>query len=103
MLSLYGKNEQRYERQYLVLNVIHGKEIEIEYNKNEIVDSNAYFGYNCIAKVVLKIVENKVEKSKKVYPKIKDPNKIIEKMKKINNDQLKNSLKNLLKAFNERN
>ena len=26
-----------------------------------------------------------------------------EKMKKINNDQLKNSLKNLLKAFNERN
>tara|TARA_B100000242_G_scaffold267757_1_gene217410 strand:+ start:1524 stop:2006 length:483 start_codon:yes stop_codon:yes gene_type:complete len=88
----------------LVLNVIHGKEIEIEYNKNEIVDKvNAYFGYNCIAKVVLKIVENKVEKSKKVYPKIKDPNKIIEKMKKINNDQLKNSLKNLLKAFNERN
>ncbi len=88
----------------LVLNVIHGKEIEIEYNKNEIVDKvNAYFGYNCIAKVVLKIVENKVEKSKKVYPKIKDPNKIIGKMKKINNDQLKNSLKNLLKAFNERN
>ena len=88
----------------LVLNVIHGKEIEIEYNKNEIVDKvNAYFGYNCIAKVVLKIVENKVEKSKKVYPKIKDPNKIIEKMKKINNNQLKNSLKNLLKAFNERN
>ena len=88
----------------LVLNVIHGKEIEIEYNKNEIVDKvNAYFGYNCIAKVVLKIVENKVAKSKKVYPKIKDPNKIIEKMKKINNDQLKNSLKNLLKAFNERN
>ena len=88
----------------LVLNVIHGKEIEIEYNKNEIVDKvNTYFGYNCIAKVVLKIVENKVEKSKKVYPKIKDPNKIIEKMKKINNDQLKNSLKNLLKAFNERN
>ena len=87
----------------LVLNVIHGKEIEIEYNKNEIVDKvNAYFGYNCIAKVVLKIVENKVEKSKKVYPKIKDPNKIIEKMKKINNDQLKNSLKNLLKAFNEK-
>ena len=88
----------------LVLNVIHGKEIEIEYNKNEIIDKiNAYFGYNCIGKVILKIVENKIEKSKRVYPKIKSSEKIIEKIKEINNDQLKNSLKNLLKAFNERN
>ena len=87
----------------LVLNVIHGKEIEIEYNKNEIVDKvNAYFGYNCIGKVILKIVENKIEKSKRVYPKIKSSEKIIEKIKEINNDQLKNSLKNLLKAFNEK-
>ena len=87
----------------LVLNVIHGKEIEIEYNKNEIIDKiNAYFGYNCIGKVILKIVENKIEKSKRVYPKIKSSEKIIEKIKKINNDQLKNSLKNLLKAFNEK-
>ena len=88
----------------LVLNVIHGKEIEIEYNKNEIIDKiNAYFGYNCIGKVILKIVENKIEKSNRVYPKIRNSEKIIEKMKKIDNEQLKNSLKNLLKAFNERN
>ena len=87
----------------LVLNVIHGKEIEIEYNKNEIIDKiNAYFGYNCIGKVILKIVENKIEKSKRVYPKIKSSEKIIEKIKEINNEQLKNSLKNLLKAFNEK-
>ena len=33
----------------LVLNVIHGKEMEIEYNKKEIIDKiNSFFGYNCI-------------------------------------------------------
>ena len=33
----------------LVLNVIHGKEMEIEYKKKEIIDKiNSFFGYNCI-------------------------------------------------------
>ena len=33
----------------LVLNVIHGKEMEVEYNKKEIIDKiNSFFGYNCI-------------------------------------------------------
>ena len=34
----------------LVLNVVHGKEIEIEYGKNNIIDKiNLYFGYNFIS------------------------------------------------------
>ena len=41
----------------LVLNVIHGKEMEVEYKKNEIVDKiNSFFGYNCISHVTLKII-----------------------------------------------
>ena len=33
----------------LVLNVLHGKELEIEYSKKEIIDKiNSFFGYNCI-------------------------------------------------------
>ena len=44
----------------LVLNVIHGKELEIEYGKNNIIDKiNLYFGYNFISKIELKII-NKV-------------------------------------------
>ena len=36
----------------LVLNVIHGKEMEIEYKKNEIMDKiNVFFGYECINNV----------------------------------------------------
>ena len=88
----------------LILNAIHGKEMEIEYEKKEIIDKiNSFFGYNCISKVTLKIIENKIKFNKKIFPKINDLSKIEEKMKKVNNKDLKNSLNNFLKAFNERN
>ena len=88
----------------LVLNVIHGKEMEVEYAKNEIIDKiNSFFGYNCISHIALKIVQDKIKQSDKVFPKIKNLSKIEKKMSKINNEDLKSSLNNFLKAFNERN
>ena len=88
----------------LILNVIHGKEMEVEYEKTEIMDKiNSFFGYNCIGHVTLKIVQDKINIAKKVNPKIKDFSKIEEKMSKINNNELKSSLNNFLKAFDERN
>ena len=87
----------------LVLNVIHGNEMEIEYKKNEIIDKiNSFFGYNCISHIALKIVQDKIVTNKKVFPKIKNLLKIEEKMKKVSNEELKISLKNLIKAFNEK-
>ena len=87
----------------LVLNVIHGKEIEVEYEKNEIMDKiNSFFGYKCISNVVLKIVQDTV-KPKKSFTKIKNFSKIEDKMSKVNDETLKSSLNNFLKAFNERN
>ncbi len=87
----------------LVLNVIHGKELEVEYEKNEIMDKiNSFFGYKCINNVILKIVQDTV-KPKKSFPKIKDFSQIEDKMSKVNDDTLKSSLNNFLKAFNERN
>tara|TARA_Y100000816_G_scaffold291961_1_gene285167 strand:+ start:1510 stop:1995 length:486 start_codon:yes stop_codon:yes gene_type:complete len=88
----------------LVLNVIHGKELDVEYGKNEIIDNiNSFFGYNCISSVKLKISEEKLDKHIKILPKIKNLKKIDEKINKVNNIQLKNSLNNFLKAYNERN
>ena len=87
----------------LVLNVIHGKELDVEYKKNEIIDKiNSFFGYNCIKQVNLKVISNKIIKRNKVLPKIKDFKQIDEKIKKVENNQLKNSLSNFLKAYNER-
>ena len=88
----------------LILNVIHGKEMEVEYEKTEIMDkSNSFFGYSCISHITLKIVQDKIIQNVKVFPKIENLSKIEEKMSKVNNIELKNSLNNFLKAFNERN
>ena len=88
----------------LILNVIHGKEMEVEYEKQEIIDKiNSFFGYNCISQVTLKIVQDTIKTNEKVFPKIKNFSKIEEKMNRVNDDGLKSSLNNFLKAFNERN
>ena len=88
----------------LVLNVVHGKEIEVEYMKKEIIDKiNSFFGYSCIKQVSLKIVQDTIKSKNKVFPKIKNLPRIEEKMDKIKDNRLKNTLKIFLKAFNERN
>tara|TARA_Y100000816_G_C25808703_1_gene423380 strand:- start:153 stop:638 length:486 start_codon:yes stop_codon:yes gene_type:complete len=88
----------------LVLNVTHGKEVEIEYKKREIMDKiNDFFGYDCISKIKLKITKNENVDQKKVFPEIKNLPQIEKKMGKIDNQQLKNSLNIFLKAYNERN
>ncbi len=88
----------------LVLNVIHGKELEVEYEKNQIIDKiNSFFGYKYISNVTLKTVRDKVVKNLKSFPKLKNINKIEEKINKVNDNQLKGSLNSLLKAYNERN
>ena len=87
----------------LVLNVLHGKEMEVEYEKNNIKDKiNSFFGYDCISNVNLKIVQPELNKQTKNFQKIKNLNQIEKKMKKINNDKLKISLSNFLKAYHEK-
>ena len=88
----------------LVLNVMHGKEMEVEYEKKEIIDKiNSFFGYKCINNVKLKIIENTIDYNKKVFPRIKNFSKIEEKMSKVTNSDLKSTLNKFVKAFNERN
>ena len=87
----------------LVLNVLHGKELEIEYAKKEIIDKiNSYFGYECISQITLKIIQEKTKFKQNQFPKIKNFSKINETINKVNNSELKSSLNNFLKAFNER-
>ena len=87
----------------LVLNVLHGKEMDVEYEKNNIKDKiNSFFGYNCICNVNLKIVQPEINKQTKNFQKIKNLNEIKKKMEKINNNKLKISLSNFLKAYHEK-
>ncbi len=88
----------------LFLNVIHGKELDVEYEKNEIIDKiNSFFGYECISNINLKITQNTLQKRYKFLPKIKDLTKIEKKVDNVEDKQLKSSLNNFLKAYNDRN
>ena len=87
----------------LILNVHHGKEMEVEYKKKTIIDKiNSFFGYNCIDQISLKIVQDKIVLNKKKFSTIKNFDKIKKKMSEVKDKDLKNSLNNFLKAFNER-
>mgnify|MGYP001966242144 FL=1 len=88
----------------LILNVRHGKELEIEYEKKEIIDKiNSFFGYSCISQVTLRIVQDKLKSQDKTFSRIQNFTKIEKKMKMVKNVSLKNSLSNFVKAFNEKN
>ena len=88
----------------LMLNVIHGKELEIEYSKKEIIDNiNSFFGYDCISHISLKIVRKRISHKRNKITKIKNFKKINERIDEVKNSQLKSSLNNFLKAFTERN
>ena len=87
----------------LVLNVTHGKEMEVEYEKkNNMEKINSFFGYSCISKITLKISQYKKNKQIRVLPKIKDIDMIESKINKVNDKHLKSSLNNFLKAYNEK-
>jgi len=87
----------------LILNVIHGNELTIEYGKQEIIDKiNSFFGFKCIKEIKLKIVqEKKISKKKISVNKVKI--NYNNKLNNINNEGLKNSLNKLIEAYNAKN
>ena len=83
----------------LVLNVIHGKELEIEYGKNNIIDKiNLYFGYNFISKIELKIINKVLNKDEKIVSRRSFDRNLSD----IKNINLKKKLNQLIKAYNEK-
>ena len=87
----------------LVLNVIHGNELAIEYAKQEIIDKiNSFFGFKCIKEVKLKVVqEKKIFESKISMNKTKK--NYNNKLDNINSENLKKSLNKLIEAYNAKN
>jgi hypothetical protein len=87
----------------LVLNVIHGNELAIEYAKQEIIDKiNSFFGFKCIKEVKLKVVQEK-KVSKKNYPSSGIKLNYSNKLENINNEGLKKTLNKLIEAYNAKN
>ena len=87
----------------LILNVIHGKEIDIEYNKKFIMDKiNSYFGYTFIKKIQVKIINMKLTETFKKQNTKKNKKKFDNNLKRVENINLKNKLEKLINAYNEK-
>jgi len=87
----------------LVLNVIHGNELTVEYGKQEIIDKiNSFFGFKCIKVVKLKVVQER-KKSKQKLPTNELKKKFNNNLNSVNNENLKNSLNKLIEAYNAKN
>ena len=87
----------------LILNVIHGKEINIEYNKKNIIDKiNSYYGYSYIEKIELKVIDSKNKNFKDKKLKKTDKSVFAENLKKVENVNLKSKLKSLIEAYNDK-
>jgi hypothetical protein len=87
----------------LILNVIHGNELTVEYSKQEIMDKiNSFFGFNCIKEVKLKVVQEK-RIIKKKLPLNETKLNYSNELKNIENKELKRTLTKLIEAYNAKN
>ena len=97
------KMDRRMNNGILILNVIHGNELTVEYNKQEIIDKiNSFFGFNCIKEVKLKVVQEK-RKIKKKLPLNETKLNYSNKLENIKNKELKKTLTKLIEAYNAKN
>ena len=83
----------------LILSIERGNEINIEYSKKEIINKiNSYFGYKLINEVKLQTINSESRKAKK-NTREKFSKNFDEKINKIKNKNIRNSLSQLLKAI----
>ena len=88
----------------LVLNVIHGNELTVEYGKQEIIDKiNSFFGFKCIKEVKLKVIQEKKIFRQQQLTMSETKKNYNNELKNINNTDLKNSLNKLIEAYNAKN
>ncbi len=86
----------------LIVNVVHGNELSVEYKKQEIIEKiNSFFGYKCIKEIKLKIVHKKQKLQKIENSSLKTSSQYTKKLDSIQNQELKKSLNKLIKAYSK--
>ena len=84
----------------LILAIKRGDEINIEYSKKEIINKiNSYFGYKLINEIRLQTINSESRKIKNKNTLDKFSKNFEEKINKINNKNIRNSLSQLVKTI----
>ena len=87
----------------LFLNVTHGDQLLVEYNKKDIVDKiNVFFGYQFVKDIRIILVKERIDPKKdKILTNNKD-SKYQKNLAKIQNPELKKKINNLINAFSNK-
>mgnify|MGYP001451093936 FL=1 len=88
----------------LVLSVSHGNQLDVEYNKKDIVDKiNSFFGYKFIKQIKITLIDEKVNIKNKNFLNSSKNKKIDDKINEIKNSNLKKKLINLVREYENKN
>ncbi len=94
-------SDRNSKKSSLILNVMRGNELEIEYSKSEIMDKvNSFFGYKFLNSLKLTSTQTKKNNKNRFLVRRKKYEKQLDNME---NEKLKTQLDELIKAFNEKN
>ena len=94
-------SDRNSKKSSLILNVMLGNELEIEYSKSEIMDKvNSFFGYKFLNSLKLTSAQTKKNDKNRFLVRRKKYEKQLDNME---NEKLKTQLDELIKAFNEKN
>ena len=97
------KSENKLNTNILNVMVKRGHEVDMEYAKNHIIKKmNNYFGRNVVGKIKLITFEGDQKKFTKIEKKSVTKSHYLEKISKIKNDKIKNSLLELSKNFKKK-
>ena len=87
----------------LFLNVSHGDQLLVEYNKKDIIDKiNTFFGYQFVKEIRLVLIREKIEMTRRQDLDKNQISKYHKKIENIENPQLKEKLESLIGAFGKK-
>ena len=93
------KNSNKINNSTLEIMIKRGKEIDIEYSKNKIIDKiNAYFGYKVLEKIKI-FTFDRDETYNEEEISYESKKKFHSNIKNVKDESLKRSLSNLIKVF----
>ena len=93
------KNSSKINNSTLEIMIKRGKEIDIEYSKNKIIDKiNAYFGYKVLEKIKI-FTFDRDETYNEEEISYESKKKFHSNIKNVKDESLKRSLSNLIKVF----
>ena len=87
----------------LYLNVFHGDQLLVEYNKTKIIEKiNVFFGYKFVKNIKIMLIKEKINPKKNMVLVNNKNSKYQKNLTKIQNPEFKKKINNLINAFSNK-